>query len=125
MLTANLVVYENLSPSLTQIPQVPVGDWAFEAHNDFLAVWDEASHGILHVHPGDREVFSSLALGLCSSAMSFFGFVVPPKEARGAGPLGAEGEEGRGSGAMAAPGSPDEAAAPPCSSRATRKDRSS
>lgn len=60
VVSAQLAVYENLSPSLTRIPQVPVGDWALEGHNDFLAVWDSAAHGILHVHPGDTEVFSSL-----------------------------------------------------------------
>ncbi|HTM21135.1 MAG TPA: glycoside hydrolase family 15 protein [Kofleriaceae bacterium] len=56
----SLVVYENLSPSLNQIPQAPIGDWALESHNDFLAVWDDQAGAILHFHPGDREVFTSL-----------------------------------------------------------------
>jgi hypothetical protein len=55
-----LAVYENLSPTLSQVPQIPICDWALEAHNDFFAVWDEASKAILHVHPGDVEVFTSL-----------------------------------------------------------------
>src|SRR5262249_31832611 len=33
---AQLVVYENLSPSLSRIPEVPVADWALDPHNDFL-----------------------------------------------------------------------------------------
>jgi len=60
VVSASLAVYENLSPSLSRIPQIPIGDWALDAHNDFLAVWDQTTHGIVHFHPGDREVFLTL-----------------------------------------------------------------
>jgi hypothetical protein len=52
-----LLVYENLNPTLSHIPEVPIGDWALDGHNDFFAVWDESAKAILHVHPGDQEQF--------------------------------------------------------------------
>jgi hypothetical protein len=55
-----LVVYENLSPTLSRVPEVPIADWALDPHNDFLAVWDERARAIIHLHPGDRERFGSL-----------------------------------------------------------------
>ncbi len=56
---ADLVVYENLSPSLSRIPELPLADWALDYTNDFFAVWDADAQAILHFHPGDNAVFSS------------------------------------------------------------------
>ncbi len=36
---ASLVVYENLSPTLSRIPQIPFADWALDAHSDFAAMY--------------------------------------------------------------------------------------
>lgn len=56
-----LVAYENLSPTLSRIPQLPIADWAFDPHNDFLALWDEASNGVLHFHPKDPGTLRTAA----------------------------------------------------------------
>jgi len=61
VLAASLVVYENLSPSLSKIPMLPFGDWALDAMNDFVAIYDRGAHAVVHVHPGDRGVVQSIA----------------------------------------------------------------
>jgi hypothetical protein len=53
----SLVVYENLSPTLSEIPEIPIADWALDSRNDFLAAWDAPDQAIVHFHPGDRAVF--------------------------------------------------------------------
>lgn len=57
---ASLVVYENLSPTLSRIPMIPIADWLLESHNDFLAVYDRAAGAVIHVHPADRAVVTGL-----------------------------------------------------------------
>jgi hypothetical protein len=56
----SLVVYENLSPSLSRVAQMPLADWAFDSTNDFLAAWDPEARAILHFHPGDRANLNEL-----------------------------------------------------------------
>ncbi len=56
----DLLVYENLSPTLSNLPELPVADWLLDANNDFLAVWDQASRAILHFHPGDFGTVRSI-----------------------------------------------------------------
>jgi len=54
-----LLVYENLSPTLSRVDQVPVADWALEPRNDYAALWDAARGAVLHFRPDDgtlREV---------------------------------------------------------------------
>lgn len=51
-----LVVYENLSPTRSRIPQLPFADWVLDHRNDFLAAWDADADAILHYHPGDRSL---------------------------------------------------------------------
>jgi MYXO-CTERM domain-containing protein len=58
--SASLVVYENLSPTLSKIPQFPVADWALDARNDFFALYDAQQGAIVHFHPGDRAIIDSL-----------------------------------------------------------------
>ena len=58
---ASLVLYENLSPTVSRIPMVPFADWALDAHNDFVAVWDASTSSVVHVHPSDRSKI--LAIG--------------------------------------------------------------
>ncbi len=57
---AKLVLYENLSPSLSKIPELPIADWALDSRNDFLAVYDRDASAIIHFHPGDRHVINSV-----------------------------------------------------------------
>jgi hypothetical protein len=57
---AKLVLYENLSPCLSQIPMLPLGDWALDSHNDFAAVYDAAAGAVVHFHPTDRGVVSGI-----------------------------------------------------------------
>lgn len=59
----SLLAYENLAPSVSVVPQLPVGDWAIDTINDFGAVWDARSHAILHFHPADRSAVNQF-LGL-------------------------------------------------------------
>lgn len=56
---AALMVYENLSPTLSRVPQLPFADWVLDSRNDYLAAWDAASGAILHFHPGDRGLILS------------------------------------------------------------------
>lgn len=58
---AKLVVYENLSPTVSKMPMLPVFDWAFDARNDFVAAFDARARSVVHVHPSDRAVITSLA----------------------------------------------------------------
>ncbi len=55
-----LAVYENLSPTLSRFEQLPFADWLFDSRNDFLAAYDNASHSIIHFHPGDRAVLTDI-----------------------------------------------------------------
>lgn len=55
-----LAVYENLSPTLSQIEQLPVADWALDSRNDFFALYDKQNGEIIHYHPDDRAVVNSL-----------------------------------------------------------------
>jgi hypothetical protein len=57
---ANLVVYENLSPCLSEIPQIPLADWALDSHNDFAAVYDAAAAAVIHFHPTDRGIIGGV-----------------------------------------------------------------
>ncbi|MBI4701928.1 MAG: hypothetical protein HY744_12390 [Deltaproteobacteria bacterium] len=57
----SLVLYENLSPTLSRIPELPFADWALDSRNDFLAAWDAKAGAILHFHPRDGAVIDSLA----------------------------------------------------------------
>ncbi len=58
---AGLVLYENLSPTLSRIPEIPIADWAFDPRNDFVAVYDRNANVVIHAHPSDRAVIQSLA----------------------------------------------------------------
>ncbi|MGZ6142106.1 MAG: hypothetical protein ACXWLM_02150, partial [Myxococcales bacterium] len=55
-----LAVYENLSPTISEVPQLPIADWALPARNDFVAAWDAQAQALLHFHPGDRAVTRTL-----------------------------------------------------------------
>jgi hypothetical protein len=57
---ASLVVYENLSPTLSRIPQAPIADWLLGWANDFVAVYDKTAAAIVHVHPSNVGVLSGL-----------------------------------------------------------------
>lgn len=58
--SVQIAVYENLSPTLSEIPQLPIADWALPARNDFVAAWDADAQAVLHFHPGDRAVAKTL-----------------------------------------------------------------
>jgi MYXO-CTERM domain-containing protein len=60
VVSAELVAYENLSPTLSRVPMLPFADWALDGVNDFAALYDESAHAIVHFHPGDRAVVSQL-----------------------------------------------------------------
>lgn len=70
---ASMVVYENLSPTLSRIPQLPLADWALDSRNDFLAVYDATTSSILHFHPSDRGVIKGLGDVLASPTALDFG----------------------------------------------------
>ncbi len=57
---ASLVLYENLSPTLSRIPMAPLADWLFGWANDFVAVYDVTAGAIVHMHPSDRGVITGL-----------------------------------------------------------------
>jgi glucoamylase len=56
----SLVLYENLSPTLSEIPMLPFADWILDPRNDFAALYDRAAGAVIHVHPSDRAVMRSL-----------------------------------------------------------------
>jgi hypothetical protein len=58
---ASLVVYENLSPTLSKIPEIPLADWTLDPRNDFAAVYDRTANAVIHFHPNDRAITRSLA----------------------------------------------------------------
>jgi len=73
--SVSLVVYENLSPTLSLIPQLPVADWALDSKNDFLALWDASTSAIVHFHPGDRAVIDSIFAAAADQTKIDFGSV--------------------------------------------------
>ncbi len=54
-----LLSYSNLSPSQTKLQQMPIADFAFEQHQDFIAVWDRASESVIHFHPAGNGTMES------------------------------------------------------------------
>jgi len=57
---ASLVLYENLSPTLSRIPEIPLADWALDPRNDFVAVYDRNANAVIHAHPSDRALVQTL-----------------------------------------------------------------
>ena len=57
---ASLVVYENLSPSVSRVPMIPFVDWLFDSRNDFVAAWDSTAQAVVHLHPSDRGVLKGI-----------------------------------------------------------------
>jgi hypothetical protein len=57
---AELVLYENLSPTLSRIPMAPLADWLLGWANDFVAVYDTTTQAVVHMHPSDRGLITSL-----------------------------------------------------------------
>src|ERR1700690_1385893 len=72
---ASLVLYENLSPTLSKIPMLPFADWLFDAHNDFVAVYDRDAHAVIHIHPSDRAVIASLFDVVADPTLTDYGAV--------------------------------------------------
>lgn len=66
------LLYANLSPTLSRIPEVPLADWAAEAQNDFAAVWDDEAGAIVHFHPEDTGVLDEVS-GLLIQARKDYG----------------------------------------------------
>ena len=58
---ASLVVYENLSPTLSKIPEIPLADWTLDPRNDFVAVYDRTAGAVIHFHPDDRAIMRALS----------------------------------------------------------------
>ena len=58
-----LLSYANLSPlpPNARVPELPLVDWLFDGRNDFAAIWDGASGAVLHFHPEDQRVHTSLS----------------------------------------------------------------
>ena len=73
VVSVSLVVYENLSPTLSRIPQLPVADWALDSRNDFVAAYDAQTSAIAHFHPADRGTLTSIVDVLGSPAGVDFG----------------------------------------------------
>jgi MYXO-CTERM domain-containing protein len=59
--SAWLLGYENFSPGLSKVEQIPLLDALIDHKNDFLAVWDDASGSIVHFHPADTGVDETFA----------------------------------------------------------------
>jgi hypothetical protein len=57
---AAALLYANLTPTLSRLPEIPLADWALEPRNDFAAVYDAAAGTVLHFHPADRAVVDGL-----------------------------------------------------------------
>ncbi|MCC7543054.1 MAG: hypothetical protein IT379_42955, partial [Deltaproteobacteria bacterium] len=58
--SVSLLVYANLGPSLSRVPEIPLADWALDARNDFVALWDDEATAVIHFQPGDTGVVSAL-----------------------------------------------------------------
>ena len=55
-----LLSYENFSPTLSRLPEIPLGGFAIEHKNDFIAVWNEQIKAVIHFHPGDTGIISRI-----------------------------------------------------------------
>ena len=57
--SAWILAYSNLSPSQTKVAELPIADFAFEQHQDFIAAWDLLNKAVFHFHPGDTGVLKT------------------------------------------------------------------
>jgi hypothetical protein len=73
--TAYLIGYSNLSPTHSKVAQLPLADAFIDHKSDYMAVWSEAAEAIIHFHPDDT--------GLVTSVISLLGPLT-----RNFGPLG-------------------------------------
>ena len=71
--SAWLVTYANLSPlpSNSRVPELPVTDWAFDGRDDYAALWDASAGAIVHFHPEDERVLTSIASLLGGGAIDW------------------------------------------------------
>ena len=66
-----VLLYANLSPTLSRVPMVPLADWALEPRNDFAALYDEAEGVVVHFHPGDTGLVEDLGDVIVPSAVEY------------------------------------------------------
>jgi hypothetical protein len=72
--TYAIVTFANLSPTRSVIPELPLADWALDAHNDFGAVWDDAAHAVVQFHPAGRGEITSLGQAIAPPAVAYGSF---------------------------------------------------
>jgi len=51
---ATALWYSNLAPTVSRVPQLPMADWAFDAYNDYAALYDDQREAVLHYRPEGR-----------------------------------------------------------------------
>ena len=56
-----VITFANLSPTLSQLPELPIADWALDSRNDFAAVWDDSAQAVIQFHPADRGLVTALS----------------------------------------------------------------
>ena len=57
---ARVIFYANPAPTMSRVPQLPFGDWALDAYNDFAALYDPDSEAIVHFRPAGRGDVTTL-----------------------------------------------------------------
>ena len=63
----DLLGYSNLSPGLSKVPQIPLLDVLMDHKNDFIAAWNATKNAIVHFHPGDTGVVSTVQEGISAT----------------------------------------------------------
>ncbi len=73
VVSCSLLSYVNLSPlpPNARVPELPLVDWLFDGRNDFAAIWDEDNRAVLHFHPDDQRVHTTLMDLLTGPSVDF------------------------------------------------------
>jgi hypothetical protein len=46
-----VIWYSNFAPTVSRVPQLPLADWAYDAYNDFAALYDKGRELVVHFRP--------------------------------------------------------------------------
>lgn len=68
-----LLVYANLSPSLSRVEQVPLADFLSDHRADFFAAWDDRRKALVHFHPEDTGVLTTIVDAFVNPVVRTFG----------------------------------------------------
>ncbi|TNF24656.1 MAG: hypothetical protein EP329_24545 [Deltaproteobacteria bacterium] len=68
---ARVIFYANPAPTRSRVPQLPFGDWALDAYNDFAALYDADTEAVVHFRPAGHGDVHDLMEVLAPPAIDY------------------------------------------------------